>query len=128
MVAAVGTEIAGIVRVANARGVKLEGEAEWRNISKWAEVVQPNVGERVVLRLDGAGFIRSIVAGGRTPKPSLEPGAAFPPASHDPSSMHPERLQARTAALSAATRIAGRPTSVGEVLALAEQITSWLLR
>jgi len=53
--------VAGVVALANERGLKLDGHEGWYNVSKYAEhVVVPSKGARVVLGLDSAGFIRSV--------------------------------------------------------------------
>jgi hypothetical protein len=52
----------GVVATANARGVKLVGEDDYRNFSKWvAEPIgPPRRGARVHLGLDAAGFVREL--------------------------------------------------------------------
>lgn len=51
------------VRRVNGHGVTVEGRDGWLNISKYADpsdVQTPAVGQRVVLTLDGQGFVRKI--------------------------------------------------------------------
>src|SRR3954451_10017024 len=56
------TQIRGTVVSVNERGVKLEGESEWRNFSQYAKDL-PSVAPRDVVdvQIDGRSFIRSIV-------------------------------------------------------------------
>lgn len=132
MVAAVANELVGEVKAANAKGVLLAGRGEWANWSRWAEhVITPQPGERVMLKIDSSGFIRTLVAVDGEPAAAAAVAAGFQPVDRDVSSMRPatpERLAARVAALAAAVRIVGRPTSIGEVLATAAQIETWLSR
>jgi hypothetical protein len=127
MIAAVSSEVAGEVRAVNAKGLRLAGEEGWRNYSRWAgNVIMPEPGQRVVLRVDGQGSIRSIAT---EPVPDAAPVAPTAPPESTPAPLPAaDRLSARLGALQAAVRIVGRPASIGEVLATAEQITAWLLR
>lgn len=52
--------ITGIVACVNPRGLKLEGEQGWRNVSQFATIpVMPEPGQLVTLGMDRAGFVRS---------------------------------------------------------------------
>lgn len=53
------SEVTGIVRCANERGIKLDGAENWLNLSRWATVDSlPARGETVSVIVDGAGFLR----------------------------------------------------------------------
>lgn len=54
--------ISGRVTAVNDKGVKLDGDDEWLNISKYAKPAPklPAKGERVTLGMDTQGFIRTI--------------------------------------------------------------------
>lgn len=73
------TTITGIVAASNDRGkggVKLQGEDEWRNVSKFSDgVVIPAKGTSVILTLDSSGYIRSI---GPAPKDTAQPEDSQP--------------------------------------------------
>ena len=57
----VHNKIVGTVEMVNATVVKVGGE--WRNFSKFAaDLVPPQRGQRVTVRLDGQGFVRAIEA------------------------------------------------------------------
>ena len=124
MVAAVANELVGEVKSANSRGVLLKGEAEWANWSRWAEhVVTPQPGERVVLHLDGGGFIRSLASSGGTS------GKDYPEVAGAPADR--ETRITRSACLNTATAIAAswqRPLDAREVMALAETLERWVTR
>jgi len=54
--------VEGTVESANERGVRLDGESDWRNFSKWTTepITPPRRGSNVRLALDASGFVRSI--------------------------------------------------------------------
>lgn len=124
-------ELSGTVLRSNERGLVLSGRDGWLNVSKYAGgLALPSAGARVRVGLDKAGFIRAVEA---DPAPAPEPVATaldFPERATMP--LPPaERLQARIAALQAATRIVARQAGthgVGETLACAEQLFGWLAR
>jgi hypothetical protein len=69
----------GWVQSANERGIRLKGEQEYRNFSKYAQppITPPARGAHVVLGLDSDGFVREL---------QIEPGVGTPaPALADPS-------------------------------------------
>jgi hypothetical protein len=71
--------IEGIVQATNPRGVRLIGEQDYRNFSKYAQpsIAPPPRGVHVVLGLDSDGFVREL---------QIEPGVGTPaPALADPS-------------------------------------------
>ena len=54
--------VEGTVESANERGVRLDGESDWRNFSKWTAepITPPRRGSNVRLALDASGFVRLI--------------------------------------------------------------------
>ena len=111
-----GERLVGRVTSVNERGLRLEGRDGWLNVSKWAKDVHlPERGARVVVKLDGAGFVRAIAPAD---------GAAV--------STHVDKDQTitRLAVLKAAAEFAAsRPDlKSGDVLAIAERWERWVLR
>ncbi len=60
--ARIAEHVDGVVQGANDRGVHLQGEAEWRNYSRWADkpAEAPARGASVRLAIDASGFVRSV--------------------------------------------------------------------
>ncbi|MGI9146028.1 MAG: hypothetical protein ACR2IK_05685 [Chloroflexota bacterium] len=54
--------VEGAVESANERGLRLDGESDWRNFSKWTAepITPPRRGTNVRLGLDASGFIREL--------------------------------------------------------------------
>jgi hypothetical protein len=107
------TELTGRVVKANERGFKIAGRTEWLNLSKFSSAAVPEVGQVMRIGLDRSNYVREVAPASETDAPASTPASV--PVTHG----SPDRLSARTAALSAAVRIVGRPTSVGAVLATA---------
>ena len=146
------TPIVGKVAAANAKGVRLEGEDSWRNISKYAVPAPalPSRGEQVILGLDPKGFVRSITPAHRnghtTPAaPAVDDSDVLdyfaedsaPPtirkAAPAPVTTAPdrERCIARMAALNTAVAVlssAGRAVDPAEAVALAARLEAWVYR
>jgi len=118
--------ISGIVSSVNPKGVKLEGQADWLNFSKFAtDIVPPGRGESVTLTLDRQGFVRGVTAADG----SL-PSAAPQSAPQSAQSSQRERTITRLAVLKAAAEFgAARPNlKSGDVLAIAATWERWVNR
>jgi hypothetical protein len=117
------TTLVGRVVSVNDRGLKLDGEDAWRNVSKYAVgVVLPERGATVALTLDKAGFIRSCgPADGATP---------LSPAARPTSSSDKDRTITRLAVLKAAAEFAAsKPdATAAAVIRVAEAWERWVLR
>jgi hypothetical protein len=115
--------VAGTIAAANERGVRLLGEQEWRNWSRWADkpAEAPAPGQRVRLGLDASGYIRE-----------LHPldDAPTAPASSAPTARDREirRLACLTAAAAfcAGKCVAGIDVKSTDVLAIAEAWERWV--
>jgi hypothetical protein len=116
-------QVTGIVARTNGTGFQLTERDGWLNISRYASNVQmPAAGQRVRVALDRAGFVRRI-----------ERADAAPDAinGHSARANTPDALQARIAALRAATAIVARQPgalSVQNVISAAERLEGWLTR
>jgi hypothetical protein len=131
----VTTELEGTVSRVNERGLLLEGEATWRNVSKFAGGIWlPDVSERVRLVLDSAGFIRKIEPlDAPAPSPSVDTSPAAPVSTavsepHAPADR--DTRISRMACLNTATAIlssGGAPTDLAAALAVAEELERWVL-
>jgi len=118
------TTVVGRVVSVNDRGLKLDGESDWRNFSKFAIGLEaPERGATVALTLDKAGFIRSCgPADGSAPLP-----AAARPLS---TTTDKDRTITRLAVLKAAAEFAAsKPdATAAAVLRVAESWERWVLR
>jgi len=126
--------ITGRVEATNVRGaggVKVAGA--WHNVSKWANDADfPDKGETVTLRLDKAGYIRSIE---RDPGAARDAQDGPPPEPCRPASAADrERAIARQVALKAAVELATARIAAGgaftsaEVLTVADAFAEWIGR
>jgi len=108
----------GIVQSANDRGVKLVGEDNYRNVSKWAEgITPPRRGARVRLGLDASGFVRQL--------------QVLDQVADEPSQDRARQLCRMSALRSAATFCGGKAlnteVSTADVLKVAAAFERWLL-
>jgi hypothetical protein len=111
----------GVVATANARGVKLVGEDEYRNFSKWVAepIAPPSRGARVRLGLDASGFVRELQV---LDQPT---GAAAAPSDR-------ERIITRLSLLRSAATFCGgyaqarEDVKSSDVLAIAEAWLKWV--
>lgn len=117
----------GIVSSVNPKGVKLEGQADWLNFSKYAaeDIIPPMRGQSVTLTLDRQGFVRGI-----TSADGSEPSPAAQSAPQSAQSSQRERTITRLAVLKAAAEFgAARGTlKSGDVLAIAASWERWVNR
>jgi hypothetical protein len=124
------TEVQGIVCASNERGLKLSGETEWRNLSKWAEVSAiPPRGSVVVLGLDKSGYVREITTA-TAEKPVIVQDS---PLGDAPAPVDKDRRITRMACLNTATAILTTHNvrggvEVAEVLRVAAGLEGWVLR
>lgn len=119
---ATNSVVSGLVASVNPKGIKLVGHDEWLNFSRWAEdIVPPSKGEAVTVKLDKAGFIRSIAPADN---------AAAQPSAPSASSAQRERTINRLAILKAAAEFAAsKPDAKStDVLKIAEVWEAWVLR
>jgi len=115
------TELCAVVTRTNGTGFQVAGRDGWLNLSKFASVALPAVGQRVRIGLDKSGYVREIApdTAPATPQSTPAPGSA------------PDALTARIAALAAATAIVARQpgqTTLDAVLAAAERLEGWIRR
>ncbi len=111
----------GVVATANARGVKLVGDDEYRNFSKWVAepIAPPSRGARVRLGLDASGFVRELQV--------LDDPAGVLPSDR-------ERIITRLSELRSAATFCGAYAQAREdvkssdVLAIAEAWLKWVER
>ena len=118
--------ISGIVRSVNEKGLKLEGQDSWLNLSKFAVgVVLPERGQSVVCTLDKAGFLRAVHASDGAD--IVTPRSAAPAAA---SGQNKDRTITRLAVLKAAAEYAAnKPSSCSaDVLAIAAVWEKWVVR
>lgn len=117
--------VEGQVESTNERGLRLKGETEWRNYSKFAEGLEPAArGATVRLSLDSKGFIRGV----ETLSSGSPNGTA---AAYSPTR---ERTITRLAVLKAAANFVGLMGQTHEevtsehVLRLADKWVAWVER
>jgi hypothetical protein len=120
--------VEGTVSRTNATGILLEGRSVWLNISKYASgVVLPEPGVSVRLVLDRQGYIRRCDLDARS-----DGGEDLQHDRGDDQDQLPDRDRRimRQALLNTATAIlsSAGPTSVEDVISVAEQLERWVLR
>lgn len=119
------TTIEGTITKTNGKGFQIAEQEGWLNISKWAnpsEAAMPALGAKVMLTLDGSGFVRKIT---EKASPAVEPAAM--PATVDAKDKRITRL----AVLNTATSIlssGNRATSAKDVVELAAKLEAWVTR
>jgi hypothetical protein len=141
-----GDVVDGVVARRNERGILLEGESGWLNVSRYANPAPalPLPGERVRLYLDKDGYIKDVervvytTEGPAEDGVDPEPDDAVPsrqveasPPSREASLPDKDTRITRMNALSTATAIlssGGRACEVADVLKLAAQLESWVNR
>ena len=113
-------QVEGIVASVNERGVRLEGESEWRNFSQYGERPDlPSRGQRVRLGLDGSGFVRALEPLEQAAGPTAVVGR--------------ERSIVRQACLKAAATfcsgkaVAGAEVTSSDVVKIAAAFERWVL-
>ena len=127
--------ITGRVACVNPKGVKLDGDDDWFNFSRFArDLVPPMRGQSVTLTLDRQGFVRVCTAG-VTAKTDETPGVdraygAPPTAKTDETRAAKDRTITRLAVLKAAAEFgASRPSlKSGDVLTIAASWERWVNR
>jgi hypothetical protein len=114
--------IAGRVASVNPKGIKLDGDADWLNFSKFApDIVPPMRGQTVSLTLDRQGFLRAVDA---TSDP-LEPTSAR----QAPTSQRQTTITRLAVLKAAAEFAASRPQlKSGEALKIAGSCERWVNR
>src|SRR4051812_6450704 len=117
--------ISGIVRSVNDKGLKLEGQDSWLNISRFAVGVElPERGQHVTCAIDKAGFLRAVApTDGSDAVPTNPPAPGLATSQRD-------RTVTRLAVLKAAAEYAAsKPESKStDVLAIAAAWEQWVLR
>ena len=134
------TTVVGRIDRCNDRGVKLAGETEWRNISKFADGC-PNPqafdGGSVSLTLDGQGYIREIAeAQGEPPtSPPVVRAESTPSdvqATTAPAALSKDTMIARHVALKVAVELLSADITTGAdpdiTTSLAAAFEEWLTR
>ena len=129
------TTVVGRVNRCNDRGVKLAGETEWRNISKFADSCpdpQAFDGGSVSLTLDGQGYIREIAeAQDEPPTPAVRADATTAPAGAA-ELLGKDTMIARHVALKAAVELLANDITTSPdpeiTTSLAATFEQWLLR
>jgi hypothetical protein len=137
-----------VVARVNDRGLVLQGDDLWLNVSKQAQPAPklPRLGESVRLFLDGQGYIREItvVASGAATSSPPDDGVDVPAPEEPSRQVEPEQSRSmerlppdpdlriwRQAVLNTATAIlssGGRATELDAVLALAVRLEAWVGR
>lgn len=114
-------EVAGVVAVANDKGLKLDGADSWLNWSRYAEArCQPQKGARVRCLVDSQGFLRAV----EPVQVETQEGAPAHEATRD-------RVITRQWAVNAAVSIlasGGRAVEPVAAVKLAAQLEAWALR
>lgn len=121
------TTVDGVVERVNERGLRLAGETEWRNLSRYAEPAPsiPDVGQPVRLTLDKSGYVRAIEPVGSTQADAptrAEPGSA--PADKDRRIVRMNALGHAVALVTAG----GVSATTEAVLGVAAQLEAWVCR
>ena len=128
------TVVVGRIARANDRGVLLDGEDEWRNVSKFADGCpdpQAFDGGDVSLTLDGQGYIRAITEAAPDPAPVVRADATT--AQAGPAEvLGKDTMIARHVALKAAVELLANDITTQPdpeiTTALAATFEEWLLR
>jgi len=132
------TVVVGRIARANDRGVLLDGEDEWRNVSKFADGCadpQQFDGGDVSLTLDGQGYIRAITEAAPAPVPpapvaTAEPAVPAVPVPAEPLSK--DTMIARHVALKAAVELLAADITTDSdpeiAISLAAAFEEWLMR
>ncbi len=124
MAMSLSSTFTGRVASVNERGLRLDGEESWFNLSKFAlGVVLPERGQTVTVTVDSKGFLRSCVpADGPAPLPIAGGSHAI--------TSDKDRTITRLAVLKAAAEFgASRPSlKSGDILKIAESFERWVLR
>jgi hypothetical protein len=143
-----GDVVDGVVARVNDRGLVLDGDDLWLNVSRYAKPAPklPRVGETVRIYLDKDGYIRDVEALRDEERASyqVEDGVDVPPpegpsrqverstSDHSPSDPPDREVRiTRMACLNTATAIlspGGRPADPEAVLALATRLEAWVGR
>ena len=127
----VDTVITGRVVSVNERGLRLEGEESWRNVSKFAVgVVLPDRGSYATLTLDKGGFIRACeLADGSAPTNGAQSPGIEATSRVAASGADRDRTITRLAVLKAAAEFgAARPELRSrDVIAIAAVWERWVL-
>jgi hypothetical protein len=114
--------VTGRVASVHPKGLKLDGAADWLNLSKFAEdIVPPMRGQLITLTLDRQGFVRAVDATNGPQEPTQ--GRQAPTCQRD-------ATITRLAVLKAAAEFAAarRDLKSGDVLKVAESWERWVLR
>ena len=114
--------VTGRVTSVNPKGVKLDGESDWRNFSKFAsDIIPPMRGQHVTLTLDRQGYVRAVEA---------TSGPQEPATGHLHAGVQKDRTITRLAVLKAAAEFAAsRPQlKSGDVLTIAASWARWVTR
>lgn len=122
----IDTHVTGRVAFVNDKGIKLDDQQNWLNVSKFAHgVVLPERGQIVRCTLDKAGFLRSVEAADGSPlaAPPRMAGGADVPSTKD-------RTITRLACLKAAAEFGASRADLksGDVLLIAESWERWVNR
>jgi hypothetical protein len=142
-----GDVVDGVVARRNERGILLQGEDVWLNVSRYAKPAPalPLPGERVRLYLDKDGYIRDVDRIPFAVRGAAEDGVDTPPPDEPPirqleapappfgavSPPDKDTRITRMNALSTATAIlssGGRTCELADVLKLAAQLEAWVER
>jgi hypothetical protein len=123
------SSISGIVAAVNERGLRLSGEDDWRNFSKWSTVdTLPERGDAVALTLDRAGFVRQVQVVETEPGPAETPNVCETHSAVDRETRITRLACVNSAVAILTTRNARGGVEVDEVLALAARLEAWTLR
>jgi hypothetical protein len=113
--------VEGTVESANERGLRLDGESDWRNFSKWTPepITPPRRGATVRLGLDASGFVRELQVIDEAP----------PSASSSDRTVEIRRLAClKAAATFCGGKALNTEVSSADVLKIAEAFERWVTR
>ena len=138
------TQTFGTVAAVTAKGLKLDGAAEWLNFSRYTPVQPPERGASIVVIHDDRRFIHAIASMEPTPtsadaafraRLAVEPVEPMQPVQPEPAPAGPpagkDRTITRLAVLNTATAIlssGGQPADPDAVIALAARLEAWATR
>ena len=131
------TELCGVVSCTNGNGFRIAGREAWVNISKFTSVAMPEVGQRVRIGLDKAGYARAVSVDVAQSAPQAQQDAcqwrvlAEVAADYPTATVDRDMRIMRQAVLNTATAIlssAGRAVETDAVLFHAETLEQWVCR
>jgi len=125
------TELEGLVTQVNGNGFKVEGRADWLNLSRFADPppTLPDKADRVRVGLDKAGFVRVIaVLNATETRQNANLGARAPESIETPDKDTQIRRMACLNTAVALLSSGGQAVDAGELLDVAGLLEAWVNR